>query len=95
MSLLGVWEADENDHATITDLGKVRLNFRADGQLSYAIHAGDRWQVMNLHYHTEGSTLITDQPSAPRIEHTAFSLSNDGVLTLAFDGKPYKFKRLE
>jgi hypothetical protein len=36
---------------------------------------------------------LTDQPSAPNVERTAFSLSDDEVLTLSFGRVPYRFIR--
>jgi hypothetical protein len=93
MSLIGTWEADETDSRALADFGDVLLDFQDNGELLYAIRGAEKAQLMLLHYHVEGTTIITDQPSAPRVEHTAFSLSDDGVLTLAFGGTPYRFKR--
>lgn len=92
MSLAGAWVADETDKQALADFGDVLLEFKDNGELLYAIR-GETTQLMLLHYHVEGSTIITDQPSAPRIEHTEFSLSADDILTLAFGGTPYRFKR--
>ena len=93
MNLIGAWVVDESDTRALAELGDVLMEFGEGGGLAYTIRTQDREQIMLLRYRVEGSTIVTDQPSAPRIERTAFSLSDDGVLTLAFGGTPYLFKR--
>lgn len=95
MKLGGVWKVDKADHHTLADLGDVMLEFHGDGRLTYATIDDDRAKVINLTYKIDGNTIITDQPSAPRPERTTFQLSHDGVLTLAFGGIPYQFRRAE
>jgi hypothetical protein len=93
MSLVGAWVVDETDTRAPADLGDVLLEFGEGDGLLYTIRGRDKDQIIKLRYRVEGSTIITDQPSAPRIERTPFSLSGDGVLTLAFGGVPYRFRR--
>ena len=93
MSLVGTWIIKDTDKRTLTDLGDVVLEFQENGGLIYTIRSSTKDQIIKLRYKIEGSTLITDQPSAPRVERTAFSLSDDGILTLAFGGVPYRFTR--
>ena len=93
MSLLGAWLVDETDKLALTRLGNVLLEFDGSGALRYSIREQDKTQIINLRYRVEGSTIVTDQPSAPRVERTQFSIAEDGVLTLAFDGVPYRFVR--
>ena len=93
MNLVGAWVVDETDARALADLGDVLLEFGEDGGLIYTIRGQDKDQIIKLRHRIEGPTIVTDQPSAPQIERTAFSLSEDGVLTLAFRGTPYRFKR--
>jgi len=93
MNLIGAWVVDETDVRALADFGDLLMEFGDGGGLAYTIRTRDREQIMLLRYWIEGSTIITDQPSAPRIERTAFSLSDDGALTLNFGGTPYRFRR--
>jgi hypothetical protein len=93
MSLVGAWVVDETDAQALTDLGNVLLEFGESNGLLYTIRGQDKDQIIKLWYQIEGSTIVTDQPSAPRIERTQFSVGDDGVLTLAFGGVPYRFVR--
>ena len=93
MNLIGAWVVDETDARALADFGNVLMEFGEGGGLVYTIRTQDREQIMLLRYWIEGSTIVTDQPSAPGIERTPFSLSDDGVLTLAFGGTPYRFRR--
>lgn len=93
MNLVGIWERHETDTRALADLGDVLLEFKEGGGLIYAIRGRDTDQLINLRYRIQGSSIITDQPSSPQVEHTEFSLSGDGVLILEFGGVPYRFKR--
>jgi hypothetical protein len=92
MRLVGTWVVDDTDRHTLADLGNVELEFGEDGALTYTIHAEGKRQIIKLLYRIDGATIVTDQPSAPRMERTAFSLSEDGILILAFGGTPYRLK---
>lgn len=93
MNLTGTWVVDKMDKQATTELGDVLLEFGDDRSLIYTIRGKDKNQIINLRYQIDGATIITNQPSAPRVERTDFSLSDDGVLTLAFGGTPYRFRR--
>ena len=95
MNLVGAWIVDETDMRALADLGDVLLEFGEGGGLIYTIRGKDKDQIIKLRYRIEGSTIVTDQPSAPQVERTAFSLSDDGLLTLAFSGTPYRFKLVQ
>jgi hypothetical protein len=69
------------------------MEFFPDGSLIYYIVSGDRIQKMLLRYRVEGSTIISDQPSAPREERSDFLISADDVLTLTFQGVKCRFIR--
>ena len=94
MNLLGAWLVDETDELALARLGNVLLEFDEDGGLRYTIREQDKRQVINLRYRVDGSTIVTDQPSAPQVERTQFSFAESGILTLAFGGVPYRFVRV-
>ena len=85
--LVGTWVSDPEDVDGIRELGRATLDFEDDGQLTYTVHAKDRDQKMFLTFRVEGKTLVTDQPSSPREERTAYSIGPDGKLTLWFGGQ--------
>ena len=93
MKLIGTWIVDDSDRRALSDLGDVRLAFGLDGTLVYTARGRDKDQIVNLTYQIEGATIVTDQPSAPRVERTPFSLPEEGLLTLEFDGVAYRFRR--
>lgn len=93
MKLIGTWVVDRSDKRALAELGDVLFEFDEDGSLTYVVRAQDRDQIIKLRYRVDGDVIVTDQPSAPNVERTAFSLSDDEVLTLAFGGVPYRFNR--
>ncbi len=93
MSLLGTWVVDKTDTRALTELGDVLIEFQEDGRLTYTVRTETKKQIILMRYKVEGDTIITDQPSAPREERTGYSLSRDGILTLAFGGTPFRFRR--
>jgi hypothetical protein len=93
MSLVGAWILDRADTSALAELGDVMLEFDSLGGLVYTVRGKGKDQVVLLRYRVDGATIITDRPSAPKAERTKFSLSKDGVLTLAIDGVPRQFRR--
>ena len=93
MNLLGAWLVDKTDELALERLGDVLLQFDESGGLRYTIREQGKRQIINLRYQVDGSTIVTNQPSAPQVERTQFSFDEDGVLTLAFGGVPYRFVR--
>ena len=81
-SLVGVWETDPDDERSLREYGRVTLNFKPEGVLEYTIHTDGKRQIMLLTYRVDGGTLVTDQPSAPRLERTPCALMPDGRLRL-------------
>ncbi len=67
--------------------------FIPDGKLVYIVHDLDGKHVMNLVYEIAGETLITDQPSEPRKEHTGFYFESDDLLVLEYSGVKTWFRR--
>jgi hypothetical protein len=90
MNLVGAWVVDETDTRALAELGNVLMEFGDGGGLIYTIRGQEKDQIILLRYKVEGSTIVTDQPSQPRVERTEFSVA-DGVLTLTFDGVPCRF----
>jgi hypothetical protein len=93
MNLVGAWVMDEADAQALAKLGNVLLEFGDGGGLIYTIRSQEKDQIIMLQYKIEGSTIVTNQPSKPRFERTQFSLA-DNILTLEFDGAPYRFVRV-
>jgi len=93
MSLLGTWVVDRTDKRALAELGDVLMEFHDDGRLTYTIRGETKDQIILMQYKVEGDILVTDQPSHPRVERTAYSLSPEGTLTLEFGGVPYHFRR--
>ena len=94
MRLVGAWVVDESDQHTLAELGDVLLQFDNNGGLTYVIRTDGKQQVILMRYEVDGDVIVTDQPSAPRVERTLFSLSDDGRLVLAFGGEPFTFRRV-
>jgi hypothetical protein len=93
VNLIGTWVVDKSDIRALSELGDVSMAFGQDGSLNYVVRLQDRKQIIKLQYRVDGDVIVTDQPSAPNVERTAFSLSDDEVLTLSFGGVPYRFIR--
>jgi hypothetical protein len=93
VSLTGNWVVDSDDKHAMAELGNVLLEFDGNGNLNYVIRENGKDQIMLMTYEVDGCILVTDQPSSPRTERTAFSISTDGILTLRFGGEPFHFKR--
>lgn len=92
MSLVGAWVIDKTDARALAEFGDVRMEFGAGDDLTYTILEQGRRQIMLLRYKVEGSVLITEQPSHPRVERTEFSFV-ENKLILEFGGVPYRFVR--
>jgi hypothetical protein len=84
--LVGKWKAESSDRSSRERYGDTTLEFRPDGQLVYTERVGKDKEVSLLTYRIEDSFIITDQPSAPREDRTAFELTNDGKLVLDYGG---------
>lgn len=93
MMLVGTWVVDESDRHALAELGDAMLEFDENGGLTYVIRGDGKQQIILMQYEVDGDTIVTDQPSAPRVERTSFSLSDDGRLVLAFGGEPFTFRR--
>jgi hypothetical protein len=92
LDLLGLWVTDPEDHASLSEYGRVALDFRPDGQLIYTIFAEGSRQVVRLVYQITDDVLITDQLSSPREERTRFEIRGD-TLTLFYAERPSTYRR--
>ncbi|WP_380872455.1 hypothetical protein ACFB49_33910 [Sphingomonas sp. DBB INV C78] len=92
--LLGRWTIDPSHLETQQNLGNVSMEFDADGNLIYIIKSSGKNEAILMTYRLDGASIITDQPSHPGPQRTAYSLSDDGVLTLAFGGETSRFVRV-
>ncbi len=67
------------------DIGKgVTMEFRRNGTLDYCIDVGNKVQIMKLVFKVEDNMIITDQPSAPSEQKTAFVIDEKGHLLLDY-----------
>jgi|GEM_PF-892852 len=91
---IGIWKIDPEDHRAIEAYGNVTIEFNSIGRLRYIIHTEEKEQIMLMTYEVDGDRLITDQPSAPRIETSRFEFVSDDKLKLFFDGFESTYIRL-
>lgn len=91
--LLGRWTIDPADAAAVAAFGDVALEFDEAGRLNYLVRADGAVQAILMTYRVDGEALVTDQPSQPRPERTAYRIGDDGALTLTFGGVPSRFLR--
>lgn len=92
--LVGRWVTDPEDEVSRRDYGEVTLEFGEGGWLTYTIHGEASDQQILLTYTVADGMLITDQPSAPREERTAFRFTPDGKPILAYDGGESRYIRV-
>lgn len=92
--LLGMWESDPIDAATIEQYGRVCLDFFESGDLTYTICSEAVDQVIRLTYSVDGDTIITQQASAPREEQTKYAIDGHGRLALTKDGTVSLYRRI-
>ena len=71
--LAGTWRQLEDPN--------ISMVFFPDGRLEYRTIEGDVVQIMKLTYRIDGRDIVSNQPSAPREERTAFRIEGS-----RFDG---------
>jgi len=91
--LLGPWKVDPTDAAALAALGQVSIDFDDTGNLNYIVASEGKSEIILMTYLVDGSSIITDQPSHPNEQRTKYEISEDGVLTLSFEGEPSRFVR--
>src|SRR5215469_14045479 len=91
--LIGVWKIDEQDAAAVQRYGNSTLEFGMDGTLRYTVHENGNDQIMLLTFQVEPGFIITNQPSHPRPEKTAYEVTQEGKLVLNFGGEKSVYYR--
>lgn len=91
--LIGSWKVDPTDQAALNEFGDVTLDFDEKGNLTYTIRSDGKRQVILLSYKVEGNSIVTDQPSRPNEETSAYQISHN-VLTIEFAGETARFLRV-
>ena len=84
--LIGRWTTDPADANAIEKYGRTTLVFGEDFRLAYIIHGDIKDDVIVMTFRIEDSILITDQPSQPGEERTAFTITPEGKLLLNYCG---------
>lgn len=92
--LLGRWTTDPTDTEAIEEYGRTTVVFSDDGSLTYIIHGEGRDQVIIMKYRVDDGVLVTDQPSQPGEERTAFTITPDVKLVLEFGGISSRYVRV-
>ena len=92
--LIGTWRSDPMDRGGKQAYGNITLKFSGDKSLLYIRHESGRDEVARLTFRIEPGFIITDQPSAPRNERTAYEFTADGKLILVFGGERSRYIRV-
>ncbi len=92
--LLGTWQTDPGDSESLRRFGRVTQIFRPDGTMAYVVHEGGNDRAMLLVYRTEGSTLITDQPTFPREDRARYQIEGDLLLVTSVEGGTSRYVRV-
>jgi len=92
---IGTWQLDPTDDAGKQAYGDVTLRFGADKSLLYITHQHDRDEIARLTFRIEPGFIITDQPSAPRSERTAYEFTEDVKLILILKGEKSRYIRVK
>ncbi len=93
--LLGVWDSDMTHEPTRRQYGSASLVFYEGGEMTLTFHEPDRDRAVLLTYEVHGQNLVTDQPSSPRRESTAFEFDAEGRLLLSGHGVGCRFLHRE
>jgi hypothetical protein len=93
--LIGTWKTDTQDANSLQQYGETTLEFHQDGTLLYKIHQSGKDQIMFLTFQVEPGFIVTNQPSHPRPEKTAYEVTKDGKLILEFGGRKSSYQRIQ
>jgi hypothetical protein len=89
--LVGCWRQIDSN----LEPGGVTLAFYDAGKLTYTIHGEQKDEIIELTYRVSGNTLVTDQPSHPRVERTTFTFLPEGLLELQHGEEKTLFERID
>lgn len=92
-TLVGAWQVDPADAATLNAFGNVEMQFDERGNLRYVVKGREADQIILMTYKVEGDEILSDQPSHPRPQRSKYLLGTDGSLTIYFDGRATRFIR--
>jgi hypothetical protein len=92
-NLLGCWLLVTGQQ-TVDAGDRVEMQFKPSGELVYAVHEAQKWQLVLLTFKLEGKTIVSNQPSKPREARTEFSFPAPNQLKLNHFGDITSFKRL-
>jgi hypothetical protein len=94
-ALIGTWKTGMQDASALQQYGETTLEFHKDGNLLYKIHQNGKDQIMLLTFQVEPGFIVTNQPSHPRPEKTAYEITKDGKLILEFGGQKSLYQRIQ
>lgn len=84
--LLGRWKSTKGAGGD-----PLTIEFRRDGSMTYTIHGPHSDQKIFLRYTAENGVIVSDQPSEPREEQTAYRFTLGGQLVLIYDAEESTF----
>lgn len=93
--LIGTWKTDAQDFNSLQRHGETTLEFHQDGTLLYKIHQNGKDEIMFLTFQVEQGFIVTNQPSHPRPEKTAYEVTKDGKLILDYGGQKSSYQRIQ
>jgi hypothetical protein len=91
-SLIGSWVLMDSSNDETDDYVEVLIE--ESGRMIYGIFENEKWQLAILSYRVDGNFIISDQPSQPNEERTAFSFSEPDRLKMEYGGETSTFMRI-
>ena len=92
-SLIGCWRL-VTASADLGLAGEDEMQFKDEENLIYAVDAGNKWQLMLLTYRIDGEEIVSNQPSQPRYERSAFRFTDSGELVMKYKNGEAVFRRI-
>lgn len=93
--LIGYWVIEYAPLGTQESQGNIFLRFTERDLLQWGYSNQRGIVAKSFQYSVEGTSLATVRPPQPRIEHTPFTISSEGKLTLAYSYYETKWARAE
>lgn len=92
--LLGIWESEPSRLLGGDVHERISMVFKPDSKLIYTVHLNEKDQIIILEYDVRDGKILTNQPSHPQEETTAFSFTDDGKLILTYQDNQSIFTKL-
>jgi len=92
--LFGKWVLKAVDGARCERSNKETIKFKPNGILLYGFISEGKTQYAILTYDIQGDKIISDQPTAPRLEKSEYNLLDDNTLQLHYDNQISIFWKL-